>query len=155
MDVVASGFIITAQNTIGRLRYIFVRIITSAGHLLLKLPLASIRFLARIGSFLLDGKNRKVAAIILTTAGLMIASRHLVSQANRKRLTRESSKLFSRFHSRFASRLNLVDADDEELLKAAHELEHYLKARHGTSNPLTMNRVKLLPDKAGHKQLQN
>ena len=139
MDVVASGILITTQNTLRRLSIIFVRIITKAGHLLLKLPLASIRFLATIGSYLLNGKNKKVAAIILTTAALMIASRGLVSQANRKRLHRESSKLFSRFHSRFASKLNLVDADDEELLKAARELEQYLKARHGRS--LTLEKL--------------
>ena len=59
---------------------------------------------------------------------------------------RESSKLFSRFHTRFASRLNLVDADDEELLKAAKELEQYLAARHG--RPLTLQKLEALPDKS-------
>lgn len=61
--------------------------------------------------------------VVLTTAAVIIASRTLVNQANRKRIGRESSKLFSRFHSRFSSRLNLVDADDDELLKAAWDLE--------------------------------
>ena len=152
MDVVTSGVLITAKNTLRRLRQIFVNIIMRAGHLLLKLPLASIRFLSFIGSYLLDGKNKKVVAIILTTAALMIASRTLVSQANRKRMHRESSKLFSRFHTRFASRLNLIDADDEELLKAAHELEQYLKARHG--RPLTLQKLEQLPEKSTGQQLR-
>ena len=79
MDVVASGLLITAQNTLIRLRNLFVSIIKKAGHLLLKLPLASVRLLSHIGSYLLDGRNKKVVAIILTTAALMIASRTLVS----------------------------------------------------------------------------
>ena len=109
-----------------------MRIIRKAGTLLLKLPLASINFLARIGNFLLDGKNKKVVAIILTTAALLISSRFLVSRANRVRLQREGKTLFTKFHNRFASKLNLNDADDEDLRKAAWELEHYLKARHGS-----------------------
>ena len=139
MDLVATGVLITAQNTLRRLGIIFVHIITKSGHLLLKLPLASIRFLAKIGTFLLDGKNKKVVVIILTTAALMIASRGLVSHANRKRLSREGSKLFSRFHSRFVTKLNLGDADDDELMKTAWELKQYLKARHG--RPLTMQKL--------------
>ena len=46
---------------------------------MLKLPLASISLLAKIGTFLLDGRNRKVVVIILTTAAVVIASRTLVN----------------------------------------------------------------------------
>ena len=67
--------------------------------------------------------------MILTTAAVVIASRQLVNKANRNRIKRESGKLFSRFHSRFTSSLNLMDADDEELLKAKWDLEQLLKTR--------------------------
>ena len=129
MNIVIGGITITVRNTLHRIRAIFVWVVTRAGKLLLKLPLASIDFLIKVGQFILDGKNKRVVALLLTTAALMIASRTLVSQANRKRLQRESSKIFSRFHSKFTSRLNLADADDDELLKAAWDLEQYLKAR--------------------------
>ena len=123
MDVIGGGLRITAANTLKKLRAILVYIIQKSGSLLLKLPLASIRFLARIGNYLLDKKNAKVLLVILTTATVVVTSRALVNQANRKRLKRESSKLFSRFHKRYASSLNLVDADDDELVKAAIDLE--------------------------------
>ena len=73
--------------------------------------------------------------VILATAGVVIASRSLVNSANRKRLARESGKLFNRFQCRLSSRLNLQDADDEELLRAAWDLEQYLKARHVVKAP--------------------
>lgn len=73
--------------------------------------------------------------LILATAGLVIASRTLVNQANRKRLAKESGKLFTRFHSRLSNRFNFQEADDEELLKAAWDLEQYLKARHVVQAP--------------------
>ena len=90
-----------------RLGNILIWILKSAGKLLLKLPLASIKLLARIGGFLLDKKNRKVMMVILATASVVIASRSLVNSANRKRLARESGKIFTRFQSRLSSRLNL------------------------------------------------
>ena len=74
---------------------------------------------------------------ILVTAAVLVVCRTLVSRANRRRLVRESNKLFSKFHSRFSQRLNLADADDEELLKAAWDLEQYLKARHITVDSRT------------------
>ena len=80
------GMGITALNTLRRLRRIFISIIKNAGALLLKLPLASIRLLARIGNLLLDQKNRKLSIFILSTASVLIISRTLVNQANRKRL---------------------------------------------------------------------
>ena len=86
MDVLLGGMRITAMNTLRRLRRIFISIIKNAGALLLKLPLASIRLLARIGNFLLDQKNRKLSIFILSTASVLIISRTLVNQANRKRL---------------------------------------------------------------------
>ena len=80
------GMRITALNVLKRLRRIFISIIKNAGVLLLKLPLASIRLLARLGNFLLDQKNRKLSIFILSTAAVLIISRTLVNQANRKRL---------------------------------------------------------------------
>ena len=80
------GMRITALNVLKRLRRIFISIIKNAGALLLKLPLASIRLLARLGNFLLDQKNRKLSIFILSTAAVLIISRTLVNQANRKRL---------------------------------------------------------------------
>ena len=86
MEVISNGVTITVRNMLARLKDVFVWIITTSGSLLLKLPLASLRFLARIGSFLLNGKNRKVVIFVLTTAAAVIASRALVNSANRKRL---------------------------------------------------------------------
>ena len=86
MNVVASGIKITAQNSLKRLQELFIRMIKRAGALLLKLPLASIKFLSRIGNFLLDSRNKKVVVVLLTTAALLIASRTLVNRANRVRL---------------------------------------------------------------------
>ena len=80
------GMRITALNVLKRLRRIFISIIKNAGALLLKLPLASIKLLARLGNFLLDQKNRKLSIFILSTAAVLIISRTLVNQANRKRL---------------------------------------------------------------------
>ena len=80
------GMGLTALNMLKRLRRIFISIIKNAGALLLKLPLASIRLLARLGNFLLDQKNRKLSIFILSTAAVLIISRTLVNQANRKRL---------------------------------------------------------------------
>ena len=73
------GMRITVLNTIRRLRRIFISILKNAGSLLLKLPLASIRLLARIGNFLLDQKNRKLSIFILSTASVLIISRTLVN----------------------------------------------------------------------------
>ena len=73
------GMRITVLNTIRRLRRIFILILKNAGSLLLKLPLASIRLLARIGNFLLDQKNRKLLIFILSTASVLIISRTLVN----------------------------------------------------------------------------
>ena len=72
--------------------------------------------------------------LILATAAVIIASRTLVNQANRKRLQRESSKLFSRINRRFSSSFNLTDVDDEELMRTACDLERYLKARNLNCN---------------------
>lgn len=44
-------------------------------------------------------------------------------------MVKESKNLFPRFHNRFASRLNLADADDEELVRAAWDLEQYMRAK--------------------------
>ena len=79
MDIVVGGISITIQNTLKRVRAIFLWVVTRAGNLLLKLPLASLDFLMRIGAFVLDGKNKRVVALVLTTAALMVASRTLVS----------------------------------------------------------------------------
>jgi hypothetical protein len=87
-----------------------------------------------VSSFLLDGKNHKIVMVLLITAGVLVVCRTLVNRANRRRLAVESNKLFSKFHSRFTSRLNLADADDEELLKAAWDLEQYFKARNMTTD---------------------
>jgi len=135
MNVLTGAVVITAQNSFNRVRKIFIWILKKAGPLLLRLPLASIRFLAQVGNFLLDSKNRKAVMVLLITAGVLIVCRTLVNRANRRRIARESNKLFSKFHSRFTSRLNLADADDEELLKAAWDLEQYFKARHMTVDP--------------------
>ena len=123
MDLVKDGILITAVNTCRRLKNILIYLITRAGSLLLRLPLASIRLLARMGGYLLDGKNRKNVIILLTTAAVIIVSRTLINGANRRRLQRESKKLFSSFHNRFKSGINLLDADDEELQRAAWDLE--------------------------------
>ena len=79
MDVIGGGLRITAANTLKKLRAILVYIIQKSGSLLLKLPLASIRFLARIGNYLLDKKNAKVLLVILTTATVVVTSRALVN----------------------------------------------------------------------------
>ena len=123
MDVLTGGVVITTHNSYNRLRGTFIWMLTKAGALLLRLPLASIRFLARVGNYLLDGKNRRVVIVVLVTAAVLVVCRTLVNKANRRRLARESNKLFSKFHSRFTSRLNLADADDEDLLKASWDLE--------------------------------
>jgi len=86
MQVISSGVQITVCNAVRRLRAIFVWFVMRAGRLLLKLPLASIELLAHVGSFLLSGKNKRVVAAMLTTAALLVASRTLINQANRKRL---------------------------------------------------------------------
>ena len=129
MEVVTDGLVITAANTFTKFKNILVYLVIKAGSLLLKLPLASIRFLARLGGYLLDGKNRKLVIILLTTAAVIIVSRTLINGANRRRLQRESKKLFSNFHSRFKSGINLMDADDEELQRAAWDLEQFIKLR--------------------------
>ena len=98
------------------MRTIVVWVLTKGAALLLKLPMASLRFLATVGGYLLEGRNRKILVILVTTAAVVTASRQLVNQANRKRIQRESQKLFSRFHTRFATKLNLSDADDDELM---------------------------------------
>ena len=108
---------------------------------MLKLPLASVKLLAKIGGYVLDKKNRKIMILILATTSLVIASRTLVNQANRKRLAKESGKLFSRFHSRLSNRFNLQEADDDELLRAAWDLEQYLKARHIVQAPSTARMI--------------
>ena len=79
MDVLKGGVVITARNTVFRLRGIFVWFITKAGTLLLKLPLACLRFLARLGNYILDYRNRKVMIVVLTLASVIIASRGLVN----------------------------------------------------------------------------
>ena len=78
MDVLTGGVKITSVNTLKRLRRIFLWIIKKAGSLLLKLPIGSIRLLAKIGNFLLDPKNLKLSIFILLTASVLIISRKLV-----------------------------------------------------------------------------
>lgn len=129
MDVVTEGAVITVKNSFNRLKDAFIWFLRTAGGLLLRIPLASLSFLARVGNYLLDGKNRKIAIVILVTAGAIIVCRTLVSRANQRRHRRESKNLFPRFHSRFTSHLNLADADDEELLKAAWDIEQYIKSK--------------------------
>ena len=79
MEVLGGGLKITIQNTLKRLGSILIWLIKSGGKLLLKLPLASVKLLARIGGYVLDRKNRKIMMLILATAGLVIASRTLVN----------------------------------------------------------------------------
>ena len=78
-NVLTVGLTITAKNTYHKLKTIVVWIITKGAALLLKLPIASLRFIARVGTVLLDGRNRKVLVILLTTALVVIASRTLVN----------------------------------------------------------------------------
>lgn len=82
MDVVTEGAVLTVQNSLNRLKQAFVWFVRTAGGLLLKIPLASLQFLARLGNYLLDGKNRKIVVVILVTAGAIIVCRTLVSRAN-------------------------------------------------------------------------
>ena len=135
MNVVAQGAVITVKNSYSRIKRALLWILKHAGTLLLKIPLQSLSFLSRIGNYLLDGKNRKIAIIILVTVGAIIFCRTLITKANRRRLMKETKSLFPRFNSRFTSRLNLTDADDEELLKTAWDLEQFIKAKNITLDP--------------------
>ena len=60
------------------------------------LPRASINLLLRLTRMFIDPKNRRVAIIILATFALMVLSRLLVSQANRKRLQQQFKGIFKR-----------------------------------------------------------
>ena len=78
-NIAKPGFRVTAKNAL-------VWFCTTAGHLLMILPRASVRLLLRLSRMFIDPKNRRVVVFILTTVALMLISRLLVDRANRTRL---------------------------------------------------------------------
>ena len=73
--MLVTGLAIAAQSTLQRMRTIVVWVLTKGAALLLKLPMASLRFLANLGGYLLEGRNRKILVILVTTAAVVTASR--------------------------------------------------------------------------------
>jgi len=92
----------------------FKTILTKVAQLLLKIPIMTLRLVARFARFLVSKDpeaRRKVIALALLL-GLMTVSRYLVHRASKKRLQAQQKK--SVFQLRYRSLLTLADEDDDD-----------------------------------------
>jgi hypothetical protein len=87
----------------------FKRIVIKVAQLLLKIPLETLRLVAKFARFLVskDPKARRQVIVLVLLLGLMAVSRYLVHRASKKRLLAQQKK--SVFQLRYKSLLTLTD----------------------------------------------